>query len=334
MRYMGTKYNLLEFLIPHLKTLIDPGKTFVDLMSGTNSVSYAMKPFYKIISNDIQEYTRHIGIALIKNNYTNITYKDYEKDISDNISNNFTHDLFLKYYKNTYFSKKQCVDIDNIRYAIDRVNDKTKKSLYFISLFYAMGYAQLTTGHFAQYLPNNHPRIKPLKSISILKTFKKRVLENKIIFSNFKNEVYTDNYRKLLDDKNLNKLNTVGLIYVDPPYSSAQYSRFYHILETVTKYDYPIINYKGKYRSDRFQSDFCYKDRVLKEFDFIFQQAYKIGSNVAVSYSTKGIANPGDIANIAKRYFRKTAIFSKAYHHSKLGSGIVRDINEILISAS
>ena len=34
--------------------------------------------------------------------------------------------------------------------------------------------------------------------------------------------------------------NNVDLIYIDPPYTNAHYSRFYHILETLVDYDYPI----------------------------------------------------------------------------------------------
>jgi len=31
------------------------------------------------------------------------------------------------------------------------------------------------------------------------------------------------------------------VVYVDPPYNSRQYSRFYHVLETLTKWDDPLL---------------------------------------------------------------------------------------------
>ena len=44
------------------------------------------------------------------------------------------------------------------------------------------------------------------------------------------------------EDTNLlaKKIKT-DIVYIDPPYNSRQYSRFYHILETLTKWDNPKL---------------------------------------------------------------------------------------------
>jgi len=45
--------------------------------------------------------------------------------------------------------------------------------------------------------------------------------------------------------------------YLDPPYTADQYSRFYHLLETLARGDRPgIDSVKARYRSDRFRSAF------------------------------------------------------------------------------
>jgi adenine-specific DNA-methyltransferase len=38
-----------------------------------------------------------------------------------------------------------------------------------------------------------------------------------------------------------------SVIYADPPYTSDQYSRYYHLYETLILYDYPVVSGKGLY---------------------------------------------------------------------------------------
>lgn len=59
--------------------------------------------------------------------------------------------------------------------------------------------------------------------------------------------------------KVIGKLNSKDLVFIDPPYSSVQYSRFYHVLETMARGDTKIsIEGVGRYPSidDRPQSQF------------------------------------------------------------------------------
>ena len=333
MRYMGSKLKLLDFIIPKLKQLVSPGEAVLDLMAGTHAIGYALKPEHPIIANDIQEYSKIIGVARIENNSIHIGQDDIDADILSKIKSNKSHHLFTKHYSDTYFSADQCKEIDDIRYAIDLIDNKLKQTLYLTALVYAMGYCQSSPGHFAQYMPKNHPRLKKLRKLSITKAFVDKCIENHIIFSSFKNKVLSEDYRDLLSEKNRNRyLKGVKLIYVDPPYSAAQYSRFYHLLETAVKYDYPEINYKGLYRGDRFQSDFCYPTKVRDEFDFIARNASDMGSALAISYSDRGLISSNEIKKICRKYYRDVDIHSKSYSHSMQGRGVLQDLHEVLIT--
>lgn len=63
------------------------------------------------------------------------------------------------------------------------------------------------------------------------------------------------------------EMNAVDLVYMDPPYSTANYSRFYHIPETLVRYDYPSCDSKGCYRNDRHKSNFSNPRLVNAEFE-------------------------------------------------------------------
>ena len=62
-------------------------------------------------------------------------------------------------------------------------------------------------------------------------------------------------------------IKNTSLVYLDPPYSTENYSRYYHIAETLVNYDYPECRFKGCYRDDRFKSSFCRKSKAKNEFD-------------------------------------------------------------------
>ena len=334
MRYMGSKLKLIDIIIPKLEQMISKGDTVLDLMAGTHAIGYALKPNHPVIANDVQEYSKVIGKGRIENNSITLTEDDLNKDILPHLKRNKTYDLFVKNYSDTYFSKEQCKEIDNIRYSIDQVKNKTKKSLYLTALVYAMGYCQSSPGHFAQYMPKNHPRVKALRELSVFDAFKKKVIENHIFFSQYKNKVLKENYKKLLSSNNINKhLKNVKLVYIDPPYSSAQYSRFYHLLETAVNYDYPELTHKGLYRGDRFQSNFCYEGKVRDEFDFIIKSTFEMNSKIAISYSERGLITPKEIAEICKKYYKKVKIHTFKHTHSMQGRGMITEMNEVLVTA-
>ena len=91
------------------------------------------------------------------------------------------------------------------------------------------------------------------------------------IRSYYEYEAYNMDYSVLL--KNREIAQNYKLIYADPPYSSVHYSRFYHAIESLVKYDYDIPTFKGRYRSDRHQSPFCQKQNVKGAFELLFRLA-------------------------------------------------------------
>jgi len=322
LRYMGNKNKLLKYIIPEIEAITEPGDTVCDLMAGTNVIGYALKKRNRIISNDIQYYSYVIGKALIENNNEIINESLARKELFDSYKENLKHfyyDFFKRNYADTYFSKRQCMDIDSIRYAIEQLDSEYKRMLYLCSLMSVMCKVQSTPGHFAQYMPKNHPRIIPLRAMDVWELFIKK--------SNDFNELVMNRYRNIalnLDYKELFKKDIVKEIkcfYLDSPYTTEQYSRFYHILETVTKYDSPEIRHKGLYRNDRYKSKFCYKKFVEQEFRNILGFVASINSKLVISYSNKGLISIERLRKIAYEYFNEIRIVDINYSHSTQGKG-------------
>ncbi|EQC44459.1 DNA adenine methylase [Bacteriovorax sp. DB6_IX] len=228
-------------------------------------------------------------------------------------------------FSETYFSIEQCIDIDSIRYAIDKCLDgKIEKQIALAALVYAHSYCSSGTGHFAQFRD-----LKDVKSINDVFLYRDRCvwayfikkLEEIIEFQKYYPErdhlsVNMD-YRELLNDKDIMK--RVDVIYADPPYSFVHYSRFYHATESLIKYDYMLPAFKGRYRTDRHQSPFCQKQNVAKAFEYLYDAASKNRKKVILSYADTAMISLAELEEIATDKGLTFDAREIDYDHSTMG---------------
>lgn len=331
-RYMGIKTNLLEYIIPELTKITPKDGTILDIMAGSNAVSYALKEYFTVFTNDIQAYSYVISDAIIVNQHETISSNTAKDELLNNyLANNFNkyYHFFEDTYSFTYFSDKQCCDIDSLRYAIDQLNNEHRKNLYLFALMCAMCKVQSTPGHFAQFMPSTHSRIIPLQKMNLFDVFLEKCdLYVNLFFNKNQNKAFNMDFHDLLQCEDIASVNT---IYLDSPYTQEQYSRFYHVLETVVKYDYPEVNFKAKYRNDRFQSDFCYKNKVENEFNYIFKYCQITSKNLLVSYSNKGLISVDRLHELASKHFKNVKLQTMDYKHSTQGKG-TNKLKEILLT--
>jgi len=427
MKYMGSKRLLVDFIVPVIREYSDEGQTILDLFAGTHSVGYALKASYRIIANDIQEYSLAIGQAIISNaravkrsfrdvwarlqepyedNYSALaesladplrreqnvlrdyatvletplfdnpaympgllqTYEDlvarypyYESDswvsgndrrdpdpglravfarwIPDRKADNstFPYSLFCMYYANSYFGVAQSMCIDSLRYAIDTVfprdgrpyDDQVLRNICLSAMMYAASYCVAAPGHFAQPLSFDPQKESGYRAIfyhrmqSFLGKFRYKVQDiyEQLEPCPYDNECYSLDYRQLLRDAAI--MDQVDLVYADPPYTSVHYSRFYHILETLVRYDYPESMYAGRYRNDRHQSGFCQKSNVETEFRHLIESLRRRRKTLVISYPDTGLISLSELVRLCQEYYVRPYYVVKEnqrnYLHSTLG---------------
>ncbi len=331
-RYMGNKSKLLEFIIPEIEKVTPQNGVVCDLMAGSNAVSYALKNKFRIITNDVQYYSYTISVAVIENQKQRISGDLAKKELYQDYTLNQTkkiYDFFEQNYSDTYFSKSQCEAIDSIKFAIDKIDSKHKKALYLTALMGAMCKVQCTTGHFAQYIPKEHHRAEKLRSMDVWNEFLKKSDDYTYLeVNNFENKCFCEDSNLLIESGTLDNVDT---IYLDSPYNQEHYSRFYHVLETICKYDDPILEYKGKYRGDRFKSNFCYKNHVENEFVKIIKYCSRNSINLVISYSSKGIFDYEKLISLCRKNFVHVDVKQISYSHSMQGKG-KKSIIEIIIT--
>lgn len=213
--------------------------------------------------------------------------------------------IFVKNYSGTYWSYDQCIWIDSIKYVADRYKEDNVElyTAIMASLMYSMAYNSQSTGHYAQY--RDASNIKSMEDIliyrrkSIREYFIRKFEELTTIndHNNYRYDVLSLGYLECL-----NTLQPGTLVYADPPYCFVHYSRFYHAIETLVRYDYPSVKYKGRYREDRHQSPFCISTQVGNAFDDMFRIIRERELELVLSYSNSN-TNTIDLDNLLYRAY-------------------------------
>lgn len=203
---------------------------------------------------------------------------------------------------------------------------------------YAMSYTSQSTGHFAQYRtasPSNMNDILIYRRKSIWTLFCRKFEE---IASKMNVDITSDVKITNLDYVDcLSLIAENSIVYADPPYSTVHYSRFYHALETLVKYDQPVVKYKGRYRENRHQSPFDIKSEVNNAFKLLFEGVKEKKSHLILSYSNNGMISQEEILKIGKSVFGTQYICkvkTKEYIHMKMGraDNHQMEVKELLIS--
>lgn len=250
--------------------------------------------------------------------------------------------LFLTYYANTYFGVKQCCQIDAIRQSIELISDDRKKNVLLSALMSVMSMTASTTTHFAQYLKvKSMSTLKNLvekRSYNIIEGMKSRLIEyrnaglcsNRI--TNIQLNCYNLDYEVCLDSL---VLDDHTLVYADPPYFKEHYSRYYHVLNTLCKYDYPSLALNpqthelsiGRYRKDRTASDFGKKAKALGAFERLINKCASSNSWLMISYSDNSIVPISALKELAEKQY-DVSITKIELNHSKQGRSSTSKVDE------
>ncbi|MEQ8306647.1 MAG: DNA adenine methylase [Hoeflea sp.] len=280
---------------------------------------------------DLECYLLSEGnLEIIEALQSEMPYYKANNELHDSWLNKYDYNLFSIGYSGTYFSLSQCIQIDSIRYAIDKcirrcVGCSTCLSQYLTALCVAASKTSNSTGHFAQYLtPNsrNARRVISQWRRDVLSSFEVALAELRGGSPVFKeNKVFCAEANELLS--NFRALGqSPGAIYADPPYTSDHYSRYYHVFETIIKYDYPNLSGKGRYREGRFSSDFSIKTKAEVALSNLVSNAAALGSTFFLSYPSNGVI-PGGIEKciaLVSQVFARTEVFTFDYAHSTMGA--------------
>lgn len=283
-------------------------------------------------------------------------FSDFEKFYTDEYykecKSNNKYMLFTLAYSMPYFTLNQSIVIDSYRCAADKLLEKkeiTKQEYYayLSALMYLLQNIVCSVGdHFAQ--PQQLKIIDEKKYIKeINKIISKKSTDIFGILNNKINEIslrkFTSNDNKCFNYDAINLLKNeevfseVNAVYMDPPYTNAHYSRFYHILETLINYNYPILKHKGRYSEERVQSQFCIKTKALESFEEIIKICSEKNKKIFVSYSdtSQCLVQKEELVSMCEKYYKSVYIKEINHLYRNFGQKPRRvEGNELLITCN
>jgi hypothetical protein len=255
--------------------------------------------------------------------------------------------LFTAYFSNVYFGMRQCVEIDSLRYAIDQLQNANEKKWALGALIATLSALGTTYGgHFAQPLVRSPEDITLKKLTSVIDRRSASIThEFAVRLLNLSEESQkSSRHVEVVPGPWGRALSTLGgelgdqsvLVYVDPPYTREEYSRFYHVLETLVSYRYPSCTGKGltPEPSDRFRSEFFTRvpNKMKHALTRVIGSVLEKDWMCAWSYSDSGVANISEIIrSVCDRRTCDVRSYSAPFVHKSHGGARPKKITEYLI---
>lgn len=340
MRYIGSKLNLLTQLDAAISERKPLGGTFCDVFSGTGVVGRYFKNRFPVVSNDLLYFSHVLQYASIQLNQEP-SFAKLEKEVGApfqflNTLNGekfkFKSDPFVALsfspYKNgerMYFTEKNALAIDAVRQSIQEWLESdliTKDGYMYLlaALLECVPSVSNIAGTYGAYLKHWDSR-----------TAKPVFLAPLALVNNAKvNISYNVNANELI-----RKVNG-EVLYVDPPYNGRQYLGNYHVLESIAKYDFPILKGKTGIREDMSKvSDYCKKGKVAESFEDLLANADF--DYIFISYNTEGLLTEEELVSIAEKHSdaQKLKVYKFPYRrYSRIKDESKPIVHELVVSAA
>jgi len=316
MRYLGNKTDHLQFIekiVDIYKEKHNLKATLFDCFGGTGCVTQKFnQKGYNVISNDINDYSYKLCFS--RNNITlkDLTFQGLEmniKSVLEYLNNckkkgfiyeNYSPNSSCK-YERKYFTNTNAEIIDGIRCQIEewykskKITEKEYIHLIAILIETTSLYSNIP-GTYGAFLKNWDSRA--LKTLTLNIEIHEKLVSNNDISNN---KTYNADIRDIIKE-----VNCCDFMYLDPPYNERDYATYYHVLETISKYDNPELkDNKTGTKKTTTKSNWCRKITVINELDYVIKNSN--AKVVLLSYNNEGIMTEEDIKKIFEKYGTHTS---------------------------
>lgn len=338
MKYMGSKLAMLEnglgeIVLAEART----ARRFVDLFSGTGRVSWyvAQALDVSVLAADLQSYAAILAGAVIERdrpldqshvvegwlNLANLAFvrSPFFQSLSvediDGIEtvlearelcSSQTGGLIWTAYGGHYFSPRQAMIFDSLLENLPQQSSHLKLFCQALIILAASRCAA-SPGHTAQPF---QPTRSALPHIAASWQVDPISYIMDILPDLASQHALVKGTATIADANELaRKLNEDDVVFVDPPYSSVHYSRFYHVLETLARGNCGSVSGVGRYPpiTERPSSAYSIKSQALKVMTELLYTLSQNGCRVVLTFPS-GTASNGmngeKLVNLAQQWYR------------------------------
>lgn len=242
-RYIGCKTKLVDWIFSLIDEHTHDIHSFCDIFAGTGVVAHrALQQYERVIVNDFL-YSNNVMyrafFAPTEWNEDKIKsiIEDFNKINPQKVRDNY----FSKYFGDKYFYHDTAKIVGYIRERLKRMRRGLTDKEYAVlmaSLIYSIDRHANTMGHFDAF----HHKAPAAHQ------FEMRMIDAK----SYNGVEIHQNDANLLAQQ-----IDVDLTYLDPPYNSRQYSRFYHVYENLVQWRKPKLYGTALKPKEENMSDYC-----------------------------------------------------------------------------
>lgn len=267
-RYIGNKTKLSNWILEIILRETKNCNSFCDIFAGTATVAKTAFSYYdKVIVNDLLYANNVIYKAFFQpGDWDKFKILSIIKKWNNLVPHSLEENYFSESFGDKFFEKNISKIIGYIREEIENTKYKLTTKEYNIllaTLIYNIDKIANTVGHFDAYIK------KPIRNQNI---YFKPI--NVIDFEGI--EIHQKNANEL------SKSVISDIVYVDPPYNSRQYSRFYHLYENLVKWEKPKLYGVALKPEPENMSKYCTVNAKI-EFDALINNLN--AKYIAVSYN-------------------------------------------------
>jgi adenine-specific DNA-methyltransferase len=249
--------------------------------------------------------------------------------------------LFTAYFANVYFGLRQAAEIDSLRYGIFELHDERRRTWALGALIAAASRTSTAYGgHFAQPLASfraltdsedgRDGRLLTAlrqRTFSVWGEFQARLVSLGRASEQHEYEVQLLDgpWKRALEVFDATPTSGPKAVYLDAPYKREEYSRYYHVLETLARYNYPSAEgdarMPSKVLGDRFSSEFATRTRskVTRHLADVIDAILKAGHTCLWSYSDSASSSVEEVLTALNH--RPTSVKSVAARHDHKAQG-------------
>lgn len=298
----------MDFLTETIVTVAgtDTDKIFADLFAGTGVVGKTFKQNgYQVIANDIQHYSYVTNKHFIENvpplDASIVEYLNALKGTEGFIYKNYCAGSGSG---RNYFTDQNGMKCDSIRIELELL--KNSGEINEAQYYYLLASLINSIDKYANTASVYGAFLKHVKK-SAQREFELELLP--IIDGDRRSRVYNEDIAELI------KRIHGDILYLDPPYNERQYCANYHVLETISRYDFPELKGKTGLRDYSSQkSDFCSSKTVVDAFEHVIRNSDF--QYIFLSYNNEGLM-PFDVIKGVMEKYGEYEMFCKDYRRFK-----------------
>lgn len=242
-RYIGCKTKLVDWIFSLINENAHDIHSFCDIFSGTGVVAHrALQTYERVVVNDFLHSNNVMYRAFFApDEWSEEKVQTIINEFNDINPARIGENYFSKNYGGKYFYHDTAKIVGYIRGRLQTLQkDLTDKeyAVLMASLIYSIDRHANTMGHFDAY---HH-------KAPVAYQFQMRMIDA---------ESYNGVEIHREDANQLARHINVDLTYLDPPYNSRQYSRFYHVYENLVQWKKPELYGTALKPKEENMSDYC-----------------------------------------------------------------------------